>query len=283
MSLRTNNLIINSFDRSGSNAIIKTLAQHPQIEYLMNPFNGGSIRKKTNFILTSNNTTQEDFSFFKNLENETLYTDYIKSGWFNTHSTTTKFIKGHLHILKTTLNHFTVEWLNHNFPKIETWGIWRNPYDILASIIRNNFHKDWYIGFKDEIISTVLKNNQLKEEYGTFIHQIDSDVRTTAFLLSVKNYYFFKNINHYKIFSYENFIENPNKAVEYFMRYFRLDDFVFKVNNSDLNIVGKEYMPGRGYKNVIPTKDKDFIKEVLKPLKKLITEKYNNKLSFERN
>ena len=46
MSAKPNNLILNGFDRCGSTAMARTLARHPEVEVLMQPFNSGSIRSK---------------------------------------------------------------------------------------------------------------------------------------------------------------------------------------------------------------------------------------------
>lgn len=275
-----NNLIINSFDRSGSNAVIKVLAQHPDIEYFMNPFNSTNIRKRTNENLTSENATEEDYRFFKDLEAQKLEESYIKSKWFYTHSTTTKFEQGKLHILKTTLNHLSTEWVQKNFPGIEMWGIWRNPFDIIASIIRNNYYKAWYKGFIEQIVHTVKTNPELSEIFSSYLPLLDTDTKRLSFILSVKNYYFFDKLSLQKVINYDHFIIDPNAALQPFLKYFHLSQFVFQKADNDLNIVGKTYEPGKHYRAYIPENEIDSIQKILSPLDELVTKKFNNQLKI---
>ena len=133
-------LIINGFDRSGTSAITRLLATHPKVELIMQPFNSGFIRKKMYSILEETDECRPEHVFFKALKNNEIKNELIDSYWHYEHSTTQHFKDGQLHIIKTTINHFTQKWMNENYPEIDVWGIWRDPKDIVDSIIRNKFY-----------------------------------------------------------------------------------------------------------------------------------------------
>src|SRR5690606_25631938 len=127
--------ILNGFDRSGTSAISRLLAFHPQIELIMEPFNSAFIRDKMYQSLDENDRTRPEHHFFTDLSNNLLINDLIKYHWHKKYSSTYAYKEGKLHIIKTTINHFAQKWMADNFSQIDVWGIWREPHDIVDSII----------------------------------------------------------------------------------------------------------------------------------------------------
>lgn len=262
-----NNLILNGFDRCGSSAVARTLANHPEIELIMQPFNSSSLREKTYKLMTEESSTQEEIAFFSSLEKNTLDTSFITSHWHEKFSTVGEFSSSSLNIIKTTMNHFTAAWVNECFPKIEQWGIWREPVDILSSIVRNGFHETWYVDAVPQIFDTVKESDELFSVYGSFIEKIDSNVKLVAFVMAVKTYFYFRNIDKNKIIFYDTFIKDPNLAVSYLLEYFSLCSYDFMSSSAlDLNVTGMPFELGNNYTNVLPLVDKDFINAVLETL-----------------
>lgn len=267
----TNNFILNGFDRCGSTAISRSLATHPDIELIMQPFNNGNIRKKIYQVLDDDNTTAEDHAFFEALEKNKLLSNYIKSEWHFKYSTVQQFQPGKLHLIKTTQNHFTISWIKHHFPLIELWGIWREPMDILASLVRNNFHIKWYSGAIKELSNTVDNHQILNEIFGKYINQANNPVREMAFIIATRTWFYFSQLEPEKIIFYQDFIENPNKSFLPVTSYFGLKPHHFvSPQKTNLNITGKPYQSGKNFRSVIPENDRPFCLSVMGPLYSLL-------------
>src|SRR5690606_9554940 len=195
-------VILNGFDRSGTSAISKVLLSHPQIELIMQPFNSGFIREKMYKILDEDDRESPEHQFFSDLSNNTLNNDLIKSHWHEKYSSTHKYQEGKLHIIKTTINHFAQRWMVDNYPEIDVWGIWREPKDIVDSIIRNYFYNDWYKDAIREIIPTIKSESSLSNHFQIYLPLLNSKVYETAFLLAVRSYFFFLHLYPQNVINY---------------------------------------------------------------------------------
>jgi len=265
-----NNFILNGFDRSGTSAISRVLATHPEIEIIMQPFNGGSIREKLYQVIDDGNASPDDIDFFSKLENDTLELSYIKSEWHKNYSSVPGFVKHKLHLIKTTQNHFTIDWVRRNFPRIEQWGVWRNPVDILASLVRNDFHVLWYAGAVPELKKTVESNRLLDKVFGNFSAALSSPVQEMAYIIAVRSWYYFFHIDPGKVIDYMEFSEAPNSALATVLQYFGLPPHDFSSSgDADLNIIGKDYRSGTSYHDCISGSDHDFCERMFQPLYEL--------------
>ncbi|MBT8113923.1 MAG: sulfotransferase [Arenicella sp.] len=270
--MSTNIVILNSFDRSGSSVIARTLASHPQIELLFQPFNSGSIRRKMNIVLTDDSASEEDRNFFVELNQGRFDRDYVESGWFEKYSTADRIIPGKLTIIKTTLNHLTISWVRKNFPNIHFWGIWRDPYDILASLIRNDFYNKWFKTAAEQLITTISCS---PEEFPPFFankHQClnGRPARILAWILSVRNYYFFDRLNKHQLLDYEQFKFHPTSELDRIQQAYNLARFRWpNPLEKDLNVVGKPWVAGGDYKSHIPVEDQEYIDNLFEPLIRL--------------
>jgi len=275
MAATVNNVILNGFDRCGSSAIARTLARHPGVELIFQPFNSGNIRRILYEIMSAENARPEDYQFFSMLQQGRLETSYIKSQWHEKHSTTLEFKPGQLHVVKTTLNHFTVTWVAENFPLLEQWGIWRDPLDILASITRNNFFDRWYTDALDQIVPSVRGAQSLSEPFEKFIHRLDNPIAVTAFLISVRSFYFFSHISADKVIVYEEFVADANRALKSFATYFGLPPFDFQHGaKNDLNVMGKKFDPESTHHDVLSATDIQFVEEVFRPLRDVVADRF---------
>jgi hypothetical protein len=265
-----NNFILNGFDRSGSSAISRVLATHPDIEIIMQPFNGGSIREKLYQVLDDSNASADDVDFFSKLENSVLEQSYIKSQWHDKHSSVRDFVPGKLHLIKTTQNHLTISWVRRNFPRIENWGIWRKPLHILASLVRNNFHVLWYADAAGELVKTVESNALLNSVFGKYSDMLTNPVREMAFIIATRSWFFFYHLEPGKIIDHQEFSRDPNTALSPVLQYFGLTAFDFgSADNEDLNITGKKYRPGANHLDSISPADHAFCESLFQPLYQL--------------
>ena len=172
---KNNNLILIGFDRSGTSAISRTLAMHPEVELVFRPFNSGPIRKKMYQILDHSTVSKEDINFFNFLNNGKLYSKYIVSDWHKKYSNIkNEFKKDKLHVLITNLNHFSVKWVKENFHHIEQWAIWRDPIETLNSCVKNDFYNDWYNDALHQVIYAVRSNNILSRKFKNRIKIVEN-------------------------------------------------------------------------------------------------------------
>jgi hypothetical protein len=267
-------ILLNGFDRSGSSAISRTLTTHPEIELIMQPFNSGFIRKKLYQIFDETDKNSEAFQFFEGLRNNEIREEFIHSHWYFNHSTTRKYQPDKIHLIKTTINHFAQKWMKEHFNDIDVWGIWREPQDIVFSIIRNGFFGKWYPEGVKEITPTVLKEPELKNHYQSFINELDNEIKTTSFLLAVRSHFFFRHLDKDKLIVYEDFRDNPNYLWK-FTRYYGLQDKDFSnAAKGDLNIIGKR--EAHNDNNLFKKNDIDFMNKIFEPLKNLKKEKFND-------
>lgn len=266
-------VLINGFDRSGTTAITRLLAMHQDVELIMHPFNSGFIRKKMYQILNEKDANSPEHIFFTDLVNNELNNDLINSHWHDKYSSTKKFQKGKLHLVKTTINHFAQKWMNEHYSEIDVWGIWRNPEGIVDSILRNNLYGKWYDDAIEKIISTVNQTDILAQHYSSFTEFLDSIVKKTAFLVAVRNYFFFKHLKPRNVLSYESFKHDP-KYLNIFLATYNLSLRDFSSNASkDLNIVGK-YQQQKEF--IDYTEDElSFMNSIFTPLKVLMKERHN--------
>ncbi len=270
----SNFTILNGFDRSGTSAISRTLANHPDIELIMQPFNSGFIRKRMYEIFDEEDENSEAFQFFNGLRNNQIKEEYIHSHWYYKYSTTRQFKPGKIHLIKTTLNHLALKWMRKNYPDIDVWGIWREPQDIVSSIIRNGFYGIWYPEGVREITPTIKKEPELKKNYQPFLNNLDNEFKNTAFLVAVRSHFFFKHLDENNLIVYEDFRGNPNYLWK-FTRYYGLQDKDFTNSaKGDLNITGKREVHKDD--NLFKKCDIDFMNKIFEPLKKLKEEKFND-------
>ena len=278
-----NNFILIGFDRSGTSAISRTLAQHPQIELIFRPFNSGPIRKKMYEVLSDQDVTNQDIKFFSYLERGKLDSSYFNSEWHTKFSTVKDSFKdGKTHVIITNINHFTVKWVNENFPLQEQWAIWRNPFDILNSCVKNKFYGEWYNDALEQVFKTVRNNSDLVNYFLPWESKVkDSNmVIKTAYLLAVRNYFLFSNIAIGKVVDYEIFKSNPNKALEPILNSFRLDSGFDFSNylNEDLNSIPSidGYKPNKKSTVILSEEEMSIAKLLFEPLIDLYQSKFKS-------
>lgn len=264
-------VIVNGFDRSGTSAISKCLSSHVDLELIMHPFNSGSIREKMYLILSNHNTSVEDRSFFNKLKNNDLDQSYIKSGWHKKHSSTDTHIPGKIHLVKTTLNHLAQKWMVEEHSELDVWGIWRDPFDNMNSILSNGFHTNWYKDALLQLAPTVENSELLKPLFIDFFKTGLNDFQKLALQFSIRTYFFLYYLESSKLIDYERFKASPTAEVSKFFKYYGLDTIdVQDYAAKDLNIIGSR-LNSVGFQETL--KEDSVVLEMLKP----VLELYNNK------
>lgn len=265
-------IIMNGFDRSGTSAISRTLASHPSIELIMQPFNSGFIREKMYQVFKEWDEESNAFRFFRALEDNRLENDIIKSQWHYKYSTTKKFIPGKVHLIKTTINHLAQRWMINNFPSVDVWGIWREPKDIVSSILRNGFYGEWYSEGVSKIIPTLKGESFLGDFYLNFVDELKTDAQSTAFLVAIRTHFFLEYLNKDKLLIYECFKRNPNYLNEFIAHYdYQFFDFREPARR-DLNIIGQPMRKDTTHE--FSLEEIDFMEAIFTPIIELKTNKF---------
>ncbi len=275
--MRANNLILNGFDRCGASAIAKVLATHPQIELIFHPFNSGSIRCKMYQVMSNEIASDQDVRFFSELEKGRLQRDYVVSPWFEKYSTSFDFVPGQLHLLKTTQNHLTIRWVRERFPGIEFWGIWRDPFDILASLVRNDFYDQWYSDALPQLSKTLRESDEFPPLFAECLENVgNNEVRALAFLIATRSYFFLKYLEPEKLINYELFKVDPNVELNKLIRHFGLPERSFQnESDKDQNVIGIGYEKGKSHRHLINDEDRDFATKVFAPLFALLDQRFD--------
>lgn len=271
--MSSNFILINGFDRSGTTAITRLLAMHQNVELIMHPFNSGFIRKKMYEILDETDKEGPEHIFFSDLANNKLNNDLINSHWHDKYSTTKQYQAGKLHIVKTTINHFAQKWMVDHYSEIDVWGIWRDPKEIVNSIVRNGFYDEWYNDAIKQIIPTVKTAPILQKIFGRYITDLNTIAKKTAFLIAVRNYFFFKYLVPERVLNYEIFKNDANYLNKFINNYnYSAYDFSKKASE-DLNIVGNY---NKQKKEVVYTEaEVAFFDQIFLPLKQMVKERHN--------
>ena len=268
-------VILNGFDRSGTSAISRTLSNHDQIELLMQPFNSSFIRKRMYeaFGNVKGKDMEEAIFFFEGLKNNHINNNLIKSEWYFKYSTTQEYVPGKIHIIKTTINHFAQKWMKENFPDIHVWGIWRDPKEIVSSIIRNNFYGNWYNEALELLKPTIETVDFLKENYLHLIASLNTDIKRTAFLIAVRTHFFLYYLDQDKLIDYAIFKKDAKMSLKSFCDFYNLKNIDFnEYSKKDLNIIGDPYIGQEEF--MISSEEEEFINLVFKKINLLKKEKF---------
>lgn len=243
----TPTVVLNGFDRSGSSMISRVLAHHPRIELIFQPFNSTNVRRRMYEVWDDGTATPGDIGFLEGLAEGRLETGYIASHWHARHSSTEAFVAGHLHVVKTTLNHLTARWMSERFPGLPMWGIWRDPVAILSSILRNGFFEEWY---GDEavrqLVATAAAHPDEFGPYASLRPSPDSGIQKTAYLIGARSWFLFRHVRAENVIVYERVRDDVNAALGCFTERFGLEPFDFSsFVQRDYNVVGQPLQEGR--------------------------------------
>jgi hypothetical protein len=268
VSKRPHTIILNGFDRSGSSAISRVLSTHPDIELFMQPFNSGPVRKKMNTIWDDSVATDEDREFFRGLEKGHVFASYIRSHWFKSYSTTQEFIPGKLHVIKTTINHLLIDWTQRNFPAIDHWLIWREPMDILASIVRNNVIDGWYGEALEELTPTIASDVDLSRLFDKFIPQVGHPHAKAALIIAVRTWYLFSKADPFRVIDYAAFKKDNILGLTPFLSNYGLT-LELQSTSKDLNLTGGSYRQDKEHSHLIDRGQIALIQEIFSNLDSL--------------
>lgn len=243
MSHKTQFLIINGFDRSGTSLIAKVLAKNPQIECIFQPFSSTIVHRTQWTYWESDFHCEPVEAFMKSLLDGHLDRSFIASDWFKNHSTTLEVVLDQLHVIKSTKLHFKAEWFQTKFPQIPFYAIARDPKGILCSLLRNDFYQKWY-GEKayQAIVDHVLQDDRISTTLREQVIQAQADLEKMAAIVAVRTDVMYRSIVRDHVVVYEDVLRDPNNALNKIVSDFGLNEFDFHPYlQDDYNIIGKSF------------------------------------------
>lgn len=266
----TKTVLLNGFDRCGSSMISRMLAEHPEIELIFQPFNSTNIRRRMYEMWDDGTAEPQDIRFLDGMRRGRLAEDYIVSHWHANFSSTRVMVPGHLHVVKTTLNHLTARWMRERFSEIGMWAIWRDPLAILSSVLRNGFFADWY--GEGAVHAMAVTAREHPTEFGAYSElapDLRSDWQKTAYLIGARSYFLFRHVAPEDILVYERVRSDPSAELGRLVERFDLAPFDFSgLVRRDYNVVGEGFREGRAAPT-LPPEDREPVRELLAPLTEL--------------
>ncbi len=218
--------------------IARVLAKHPEVNLIFQPFNSTEVSKTQWQRWKVNEMHSLTASFIDNLLKGKVNHDYIQSDWFKNYSSSQQ-VQPKLNLIKDTKFHFKIDWLQHRFPAVTVYGIWRQPEEILHSLIRNGFHRTWYDYLTPEILKHAVASFESLSAYSSFIKDTleDYEVMAIGVALRIEILLHFVSANNWLV--YEEVISHPNLILNQFLSRFNLPPFDFSsAVQEDFNVAG---------------------------------------------
>jgi hypothetical protein len=235
-------LIINGFDRSGSSMVARVLAKHPQVETLFQPFSSTEVHRSQWEIWDGSHRAPVTEAYLNGLLGGVVNTSYHQSDWVDRFSSTLEPRPGALHVIKETKLHFKVEWLRTRFPGIPFMALYRDLREIVASLVRNGFHRSWYGGALEAVEHVVRADPELEREYGHFFGRRLSEPVAMGVVVAVRTDVMGRSLRRDDWLHYEKVTENVNGELGRILDRFQLASFDFEPHiGQDYSIVGSPY------------------------------------------
>lgn len=221
--------------------VARVLAKHPAVELIFQPFNSTNVRRRMYQVWDDGVALPEDAAFLQGLAENRLDEGYIVSHWHARHSTVRAFVPGHLHVVKTTLNHLTARWMARRFPGLAMWALWRDPLAILSSVLRNGFFQEWYGDAAVDALSETAAAHPA--EFGAYAElrpDPGSDAQKTAYLIGARSYFLFRHVAPEHVVRYERVLADPNAELGRVLRAAGQPPFDFTpFVHTDYNVIGR--------------------------------------------
>lgn len=256
-------LIINGFDRTGSSMMGGVLANHPDVSFMFQPFSSTEVHRDQFEVWSPQDSHPDTKSFLDGCLEGHVKKDFISAIWFDKYSSVEDIKDKKLNLIKETKMHFKIDWLRVNVPTVKFVGIWRDPRGILASLVSNNFHIDWYA--KKNTYEKVMGLCRQLPELEMFLEFKGLDkVQEMAVIAAVSIRYQMNRLLKKDWIVYEDILSDPNKVFNDLLsnigefEWFDFSPFMTK----DWNPSGSEGVSPFQWKTFFSAKDLEKIKPI---------------------
>lgn len=230
--------LLEGFDRCGSSMIARVLALHPEVNLIFQPFNSTEVSKTQWARWQVNESHLLTVNFIENLSKGKINRDYIQSDWFKNYSSSQQ-VQPKLNLIKDTKFHFKIDWLQHHFPAIAVYGIWRQPEEILHSLVRNGFHKTWYDYLTPEMLKRSISFYESLSSYSSLLEKTLEDYEVMAIGIALRTEILSQAVSPSNWLVYEDVVREPNFILNQFLKRFNLPAHDFSAAmQEDFNVAG---------------------------------------------
>ena len=234
--------LLNGFDRSGTSFVGGLLAKHPAVNYLYQPFSRTEVHLTHSEVWQRDHTATATEQFVAELLQGRIDHSYIAADYLEKYSTSPKIVTDKLNLMKETKWHFKIDWLQHKFPELRVYGIWRDPRGILCSLVRNGFHRTWYGGREFEDTADTIRQLDALSPWRPFLVQSLNDVLKMAVIVAARTHMMCQWVLPDNWLIYEDIVEDPNRGLCPLTAQEMLSDFDFApFRHEDFNVVGHHF------------------------------------------
>lgn len=265
MSLTPRVVLLVAFDRSGSSMVSKVLARHPGVNVLFQPFNGTAVHRSQWEIWSPDHAEPATEAFLSGLLQGEVEADYIASDWFGRHSSSLHVEPGAVNLVKDTKLHFQIPWLKQRFPSLEVLGLSRDPRAILASLVRNDFHRTWYGGDHFAALCRTLCTRPELAELHRFVPECSTDLRRMALMLAVRNGWMLRQLEPAAVIRYEDLLRDPDAGFGAVVERWGLAPVPFAAHlREDHNIAGAPFERADLWHEVLRAQELPFLEALFR-------------------
>jgi len=258
--------LLEGFDRCGSSMIARVLSLHPEVNLIFQPFNSTEVSKTQWQRWQVNEQHPLTAQFIEHLLKGEIDHDYIQSDWFKNYSSSQQ-VQPKLNLIKDTKFHFKIDWLQHHFPAVSVYGIWRQPEEILHSLVRNGFHKTWYDYLTPEMLNCAVASYENLSPYAPLLEKNLEDYEVIAIGIALRTEILLLSVVPKNWLVYEDVITHPNLILNQFLRRFNLPSFDFSsAMQEDFNVAGKFSADRVSWKDFFSSAQQQKIAAILQPL-----------------
>lgn len=259
--------LLNGFDRSGTSFVGGLLAKHPAVNYLYQPFSRTEVHLTHNVVWQRDHTAPATERFLSELLLGRLDHSYIAAFYLERFSTSTEVAAGKLNLIKETKWHFKIDWLQHKFPELRIYGIWRDPRGILCSLVRNDFHRKWYGGPEFTDIAKTIRQLDALIPWRPFLDKPLNDVLKMAVIVAARTQMMSLWIPTGNWVIYEDVVADPDRGLQPLTRQETLSRFDFRrFRDEDFNVVGHRFEQTHRWQTFFSSSDLAEIDAVFRPL-----------------
>ena len=219
------------------------LSKHPEINYYFQPFSSTEVHRTQYETWGAGENHPETESFIRSLREGHIEHNFIASDWFDRFSEYKPDCAGCIGIIKETKLHTKIGWLKSTFPGIEIYGIWRDPRAVLCSLVRNDFHREWYGEAAFQATCTLVREEECLEMFIPFLGARLSEEARMALIFSARTQLMMSELRAENWLVYEDVLADPDQALNRFCKTHGLNEFRFSEwRDRDYNVIGLPYL-----------------------------------------
>ena len=205
-------MILNGFDRSGGSWIARTLAEHPSIRLLYQPFSRTVVHRGQYRIWDRRHRHPAVRQFARSLLRGRIDPTFPRAELWRQHSHGLNRTEATHWVVKETKLHLHGDWWRAAVPEAELWAIQRDPRAVLHSLVRNGFDHAWYGWRAYEQLADSVRRDAALTDYRTLLGWPRSVREATAWVLAVRTHAFLRGVPRTRRLVYEDLVADPDRG-----------------------------------------------------------------------